>query len=273
MKRVRFKEDTHQYFSENTEYISATTIIGKYTEDFDGNYWSTYKAVKDVLSDLNKWDAYKKQCGGWESVVKFWTSRPIHTKKIMARKKYYLDMWEANGEFARAKGNVQHKEKEREVKGHVATRNESSGQMMEYGAGVDEYGIMEGDFTTTGIYAEVLIWNDQHKIAGQIDRLLKKGRHIDLEDFKTNKVIKYEGFRGRKMKAPLQEFQDCSFSHYTLQLSLYAWMLAQQGYQVGELHLRHIPAQNIDTRIKVPYRPDAIEKMINHYERTRNIFR
>lgn len=267
MGKVIFKDDTHQYFSGKTEYISSTTLIKKYSEPFDANYWSTYKALQAVFEAKNIWVAYKKEAGGWDNVVTYWSNKPIHIDEVLDKKNWFLKKWDAEGHAAREKGTLRHNEKEMEIKGHVTTRTHTAGDKLDIPLGVNEDGIMLGDFSTEGVYAEALVWNDQYQVAGLVDKLIKRGKHIDIEDYKTNKKLKFEGFRGAKMKRPLSEFQDCNMSHYQLQLSLYAWMLQQVGYHIGKLHIIHIPNRSTEKRIEVEYRPDAVELMLNDYDR------
>ena len=42
------------------------------------------------------------------------------------------------------------------------------------------------------------------------------------------------------MLDPLQHLDDCNYIHYCLQISIYAWMLEQEGYVVRDLRFTHI---------------------------------
>jgi hypothetical protein len=67
---VVFDEPSHTYTAHTGErYISATTLIKKYTPPFDEDYWSAYKAIQEVLQEKFEWDDYKRRVGGWENVV------------------------------------------------------------------------------------------------------------------------------------------------------------------------------------------------------------
>ena len=41
---IKFYDEPHKYFVNNKELISVTTLIHKYQEKFDEDYWSEYKA-------------------------------------------------------------------------------------------------------------------------------------------------------------------------------------------------------------------------------------
>lgn len=76
-----------------------------------------------------------------------------------------------------------------------------------------------------------------------------------------------------KMKPPLQHLDDVSGQHYTVQLSLYAWMVQQihPEYEVEKLTLHWIDHDNNEKFIDVPYLKDDVEHMIAHYKKQKKI--
>ena len=59
---VGFNDLNHCYFDVNDEskrYISVTTLIGKYCQPFDKDFWSAYKAL-EVLIPKESWKIEKK---------------------------------------------------------------------------------------------------------------------------------------------------------------------------------------------------------------------
>lgn len=50
-KDVFFNDETHKYYDKKTmqPYISVTQIVGKYSQEFDENFWSSYKALEAIL--------------------------------------------------------------------------------------------------------------------------------------------------------------------------------------------------------------------------------
>lgn len=126
-----------------------------------------------------------------------------------------------------------------------------------------------------GFYPELIMWNDEYKIAGTSDRIfietLGIGRAVDVDDYKTNNVIDkksfYEKGKGHKMmQYPLNHIMDCKHNHYHLQVSVYAYMLEQMGFEVRNVGYHHINFLN-----KLPYMRDEVIVLLNHY-RQRNIF-
>ena len=56
-----FNEDSHVYWNEhdNAKYISVTTLIERYAQPFDKDFWSAYKALEQLLPS-NAWGIEKK---------------------------------------------------------------------------------------------------------------------------------------------------------------------------------------------------------------------
>lgn len=124
-----------------------------------------------------------------------------------------------------------------------------------------------------GIYPEYLIYweEDNLRISGQIDLLIKEGNDIYLIDYKTNaKGIEMKSYYNHKtksykmMKYPVQGLMDCSLMHYTLQLSFYAKLLQKINpeFQIKLLLLKHCSREGDVTDIEVEYLPLEIEKII-----------
>jgi len=269
MKKLVFKEDTHQYFFDHKEFTSVTTILKKYAQEFDSSYWSLYKAIKDVMETRNLWEVYKRQVGGWEKVVAAWSADPMMPEEIKLRQNYYLDLWEAEGFTARVKGTLRHLEKENEINNQITTPQYIREQKGEVVLGTNEQQFFEKNFTSSGVFAEVRLYNEQYEVAGTVDKIIKEGKKVHIHDYKTNKKISREGFRGATMKTPLQALPDCSYSLYTLQLSIYAWILEDLGYEIGDLAIIHIPDRQTETIIPVQYRKDLVEKLLKHYAKRR----
>jgi intein/homing endonuclease len=77
---------------------------------------------------------------------------------------------------------------------------------------------------------------------------------------------KYENFF-----EPISHLQVCEYTKYSLQLSLYAWMLEQFGYEIDHIEFIHHTLDDNNKSIaskiyKCPYLKDEIEKMLEHYK-------
>ena len=58
---VAFSEDSHTYWNvnDNEKYISVTTLIHKFTQPFDKDFWSAYKALEKLIPK-DSWAVEKK---------------------------------------------------------------------------------------------------------------------------------------------------------------------------------------------------------------------
>jgi hypothetical protein len=263
---IHFDESTHTYTRNNNEYTSVTTLIKKYTPVFESDYWSTYKAVKDVLSSYWEWSEYKGNAGGWEGVVDFFkrNGAGAYEEEIKERKQYYLDLWEELSQEALDKGTIVHERLEREI---------LSGERKIYGNDSvlqpNQMGILNlQQFTGDGVFPELKVFNDRYKVAGMVDLVRKIGRTIHITDYKTCKEIAIESFRDEKLLPPLQLVPNSDFYKYQLQVSLYAWMLEQCGFDIGELTMEHRDKNTAELicSYALEYKRNDIIKLLEHHE-------
>lgn len=113
------------------------------------------------------------------------------------------------------------------------------------------------------------------RVAGQIDLLIVDQNDIYICDFKTNREIKKTSYYNKNKKShemmrfPLNNLQDCSYSHYQLQLSTYAYLLQQINpeYNIKKLLLYHIDHDGNETIIPCEYLKDDVERMLKHYKK------
>ena len=58
---VCFNENSHVYWNanDNEKYISVTTLIERYAQPFDKDFWSAYKALEQLLP-ADVWKIEKK---------------------------------------------------------------------------------------------------------------------------------------------------------------------------------------------------------------------
>lgn len=100
---------------------------------------------------------------------------------------------------------------------------------------------------TDGIYPEHLVYLRSAGLCGQSDLVEVVNNVVHITDYKTNKEIKVEGYTNwegitQKMKPPVAHLDDCHLNHYTLQLSLYMFIILKHNPRLkpGTLTLHHI---------------------------------
>lgn len=119
------------------------------------------------------------------------------------------------------------------------------------------------------VYTEVLLSDQEYKVAGQTDLVVQRQRTgnslYDFYDYKTNesKGIVFDSI-GRKKEPwahynkfflhPLEHLEDCNYNRYSLQLSTYARIAQRQyGINIGRLALIFIDNELRVHILPIPY--------------------
>lgn len=272
---VGFDDSTHTYFDlkDGTKYISVTQLLGEYKQPFDSNFWSSYKAAEAVFDPTN-WSALKPvllQTKVWND--KFLTTYKIDKEAFFNKKQEILDSYDAKRNASCEIGTAIHLEKETEL--YVPEPN-----VKKYGLGgkfTCEKGYYQLDLPKA-VYPEFLISHDFGggvRICGQLDLLIKDGVDIYIYDHKTNDSIDKQSYFDRKtksyqmMKYPLNNVMDSNFWHYSLQLSLYFYLLKQKHpeFVLKRLALNHIDkVTRKETLIECEYLEEDVKRMLKHYQ-------
>ena len=274
---IAFRESDHVYFNVNNpdiKYISVTTLIEKFGKPFDKEFWSQYKALEKVL-DPDYFKLEKKRLLDTKKFNKdyYLKTYNIDEVKFNSAQQDILDAWQQENQKSCERGTAIHAGFEHEF------LDAGVCELKKYGLG-GKFNVKSGDTPLDeekGVYPEYLIHVDDGDLhlAGQIDLLIKDGEDIYIRDYKTNKKIETKGYFNMKtkstdkMKYPLSDFDECNFSHYTLQLSMYAWMIEHNNpdLKVKTLTLDHFDHEGNYTQYKVEYRKEAVERLIRYWKK------
>lgn len=275
---VAFSENTHTYWNvdDNEKYISVTTLIGRYENEFDKDFWSAYKALEKLIPADN-WKIEKKSLLNTHKFDKEILSvYDISELEFNKTQQQILDDWDYENKISCERGTKIHAQLEKSM-----YKAGDAVSLKKFGVGgkfVCDKGRTELDLEN-GVYPEYLISRVSPdgilRIAGQIDLLVKKGNKIWIIDWKTNKKIDQHSFfdskskKTLKMKYPLTNIEDCNFWHYTLQLSTYAWMIEKLNpeFEIQDLIIVHYDHNNKQTIYHLEYLKDEVEKMLKHYKK------
>ena len=68
---------------------------------------------------------------------------------------------------------------------------------------------------------------------------------------------------------PINNLHDTMLVHYTLQLSLYAWILQQEHpeFNIKLLKLLHIDGNDVETDYELPYLKDDVERLVKYHKK------
>ena len=275
---VAFSENSHTYWNvnDNEKYISVTTLIGRYENEFDRDFWSAYKALERLIPADN-WKIEKKSLLNTrkfdKEILNIYNISELDFNKTQQK---ILDEWAYENKISCDRGTKIHAQLEKSM--YEAGANVSLKKFGLGGSFVCDKGRTSLDLEN-GVYPEYLISRISPdgvlRLAGQIDLLVKKGNKIWIIDWKTNKKIEKNSFfdskskKSTKMKYPLNNIEDCNFWHYTLQLSTYAWMIEKLNpeFEIQGLIMVHYDHNNKQTVYHLEYLKDDVEKMLKHYKK------
>nr|DAJ81311.1 MAG TPA: Exonuclease V [Caudoviricetes sp.] len=275
---VAFDNESHTYWNldDNRRYISVTTLIHKYTQEFDKEFWSAYKALEKLLPK-ESWDIEKKSLLNTKKFHKeILDTYNISEAEFNKAQQDILDAWDEENRKSCERGTKIHEEIE-----HSFYDNPKDISLQKFGLGGKfecrkDYSELDLEY---GVYPEYLIYRESDdgilRIAGQVDLIVKQGNEITIIDHKTNKKIDQKsGFdsttkSNAKMKFPLNNLMDCNFYHYTLQLSTYAWMLQKihPEFIIKDLIINHYDHKGNNTLYHCEYLKHDVEKMLYHYKK------
>lgn len=265
MTNLVFKEPTHTYESEEPiNWISVTKIISLLKQPFDPK-----QAEKSSKNKKSKW--YGKS--------------PEEIKSI----------WKTEEERSISLGNFYHKQRETEIlncetiEQHGITMGIVAPIYNDDGYKLSPTQILEDNT----LYPEHMVYLRSVGACGQVDRVEVANKTINITDYKTNKEIQtksYVNWEGisKKLKPPVSHLDDCNLIHYTLQLSMYLFMMLKHNPEMkpGVLTLHHVifeeeeskdqygyPIHKLDSEgnpiVKtvipyiVPYMKDEVIKILN----------
>jgi ATP-dependent exoDNAse (exonuclease V) beta subunit len=217
---IIFNAADHSYKSidaEDINWISVTSLVSNFKLPFDG------KAVANRVTKSKKSKWYG-----------------IPPEKI-------LQLWQAEADRAVTLGTYYHNQREADLCSLSSIERE--------GVPIPVYSpIEEGTLKkapeqklTDGIYPEHMVYLKSAGICGQSDLVEVINGKVNIIDYKTNKEIKTESFKNwegisEKLLAPLNHLDDCNYNHYSLQLSIYMYIILKHNPKLkpGKIYIHHI---------------------------------
>lgn len=273
---VSYNDEQHVYWTTDglLKCISATTLIGLFTT-FDAEFWSRYKALETVLGTSRFQEVKPQLLDTKKFDEKILDDLGIDKEIFDIALQNILAEWDDKRETACTRGTEIH------LKYELKTLEQDYAPLKKFGfKGFDDYSIDTSNVIKEGKYVipEMLISRISEdgvlRIAGQADLVIVEGNKFYVLDYKTNREIKTKSFFDRKkrsstrMKYPLNNLDDVNFWHYTLQLSLYAWMIlkANPHMELGGLYLLHHDHNDNKEVYECEYRKTEVERMLAYYK-------
>jgi len=275
---VAFNEEEHKYWNikdPSKKYTSVTTLISKYHEEFNSEFFSKYKALEKLADEAtfkklkpkmlsNKvWnDSYRNLCD-------------VSKEDLDRESELLLKEWDEINKEACDIGHSIHLERENEWY--------DGGQISKHFNLNGKFNCVKHNFDLKqekAVMPEFLVYyscpeNILH-LAGQVDLLIKDGNNLYILDYKSNKKgIETKAYfnprtkQTKKMFYPINNLDDCMLIHYNLQLSIYAWMLKKINpeFNIRVLKLLHIDREKNETEFDVPFLQDDVTRLLAHYKK------
>ncbi len=212
-KNIEFIPESHTYLINNKIAQSVTTTLKQYVKPFERDYWANKKADETGVS----------------------------VDDILLK-------WEYNAKFSQIKGTLVHQFLECSL----------TNQDFEYPEEliVNEFGfdpiqtpfnsivelakqfLSDIDNKMYPVASELIIGHSEYLVGGTIDQLFynKKSGNLEIWDWKTNKEIKTTSRYSHL--SPLEHIPDTELDHYSLQLSLYKYIVeSSTGLQLGNSYI------------------------------------
>lgn len=250
---VKFKADTHQYFSEDDrELMSVSSFIKSFEPSVD---WT--KKAK------NK-------------------SKKLKEKGIDKSYKEILEEWDNKRQKGTEAGTILHSIKEAETIG--------SGRKLKISTSDDfyKYSFDLSELENGYLYPELMIYDFDHMLCGQSDEVEIINNTINIYDFKTDKEISFKGYQNKwegpeKLLDPVSHLTKCNGNIYSLKMSTYmylVWKATKGKFKPGKIILKWCPIERDEDaipilhngkpkqlkeeRILLPYRKAEVLKMLTH---------
>lgn len=113
--------------------------------------------------------------------------------------------------------------------------------------------------------AESVVYDEHLALAGRIDLLLRKkqSNRCIIIDWKTNRSISQKAYNDKRgIRGPARAWADCDYIKYSLQLSLYRYLLeAHYGLSVDEQFLVHLTDTSVK-KVPCTYMKREVEQML-----------
>ncbi len=195
-KDVVFTEDGHTYTIEGKPATSVTTFIGQFKKPYIKEFWAQRSAKKEnktVEEILNKWDSISLRACNKGSKFHAFAENYINNK-ILTNTIYDFDL---------------DLEAYNKIESHFLKYYENSKENL------------------IPIRSELCVGSSKLGICGMVDQLYHS---VPLDglvifDWKTNKRMNYKSRYQKKMLGPVSHLDECEFSTYSLQLSLYRYII------------------------------------------------
>lgn len=235
--RCEFDPEPHEYRIDGASFLSVSTIVSRFFPIFNPD-----EAIRKMKNGRH-WNAHHKYWGLQDQELKI--------------------MWEQKGLEASEKGTFLHGQIERFY------LEKSYEKPKEF----DLFEQFQNDHSHIQPYrTEWRIFDENDGVAGTIDFVAKNGDEFEMYDWKrSQKVVdKTTGNaithnRWESGFGQLNDIDDTSYNHYTLQQSIYRYILEKNyDIEISKMYLVVLhPDYDRYYKVEVPYLKDKVAYMLS----------
>lgn len=234
MDNLTFDEETHTYIYNGVELTSVTTFLSQFFSPFDAKRIAKLKAM---LAKKN--GTRGKTAAYW---LRQWRLASEHGSRVHDAIENFVLHYEPS----------------------ILSMLTDDKDYAKYTRAVEYLGERDVYQGSTRLIPEKQIVAPSLGLAGTVDLIIKTKAGVHIVDWKTNEKISRTGFKGQKCKDPISHLPDCSYSKYTLQLQLYAFILQElYGEKILSLTLVHLKEDEY-VPYDIPIEFDDLSLVLNY---------
>lgn len=231
--RITFEEIAHKYFIDGKESAkySVTGLINKYKPKFEEDKWARIKA-KSLNISVDE--------------MKFiWAEKNLYSTTLGTELHRLIECVYTSEEYKFENNKIKQSIGEEAYKGfsnHLCTITKHFKNFYVHTKGYIQPVANEltvGDIEGT-------------RVCGTLDMLAynKQENCFEIYDFKTNKSITYSSTYKERFNKPLDDLQVCEFNTYSLQLSIYKYIIEKYtSLKIKNLYIVWFNIDNSDFKL------------------------
>tara|TARA_R110002167_G_scaffold277831_2_gene483719 strand:+ start:13 stop:825 length:813 start_codon:yes stop_codon:yes gene_type:complete len=247
-----FKEEGHVYESvdpnEEIEWTSVTSLVGKFKQPFPEN-----QAEKSSKNKKSSWYGMDP-----EDIKKAWATETLRATTL---------------------GTFYHNQRESDLMACDTFGVEGIDLPVIPPKVISGIKYAPVQKLIPGVYPEHFAYLKSAGLCGQADYVDVVNGSINILDYKTNKKIDEKSFvnwegMSKKLISPMSHVEDCNLQHYTLQMSIYMYIILKHNPTLtpGRLTVQHVSFEKEGTNkfgypiTKYSEEGDPVIEKITNYE-------
>jgi ATP-dependent exoDNAse (exonuclease V) beta subunit len=215
---IIYYDEPHIYTIDGVKQTSVTTLLGKYKEKFNADFWSRKKAEERNVSQaeiLAEWETINKIATTKGSIVHNYVENLLARKVFPYPTQMVIDtVGKENAPLVAYKVSLINILVDKFV-------NDIKGKLLP-------------------IKSELVVGEQALGICGMVDQLFwnHKAKQYQIWDWKTNKKLAMTNKYGKKLLGGLHHLDECEYIVYCLQLSIYKQLIERNtGIKIGDLYI------------------------------------